>query len=260
MQMSVSEKTLKALKEFGLTEYEVQCYVSLVDGGEMSASDISSDSGVPYSRVYDVLGRLEEKGFIQSRRGRPTMYIPKAPTEVTRLVRITWENRLETASKAVVEELQPRFEQETQVTTRDVYLLHGRAAILAKALEMLDAAKEEVVLSVPTLDVEAIDIDTDLKDLSDVVDRILTLKIAKVRVLTADIPEEVQTLLPDSIEVRTRPRVFGIGMVTDARETLIMLAGAGQDRTFLGIYSNHAVFAEIASTYFNSLWKEANPV
>jgi sugar-specific transcriptional regulator TrmB len=139
-------------------------------------------------------------------------------------------------------------------------LLHGRAAILAKALEMLDAAKEEVVLSVPTLDVDAVDIDTDLRDLSDVVDRILTLKIAKVRVLTADIPEEIQTLLPDSIEVRTRPRVFGIGMVTDARETLIMLAGAGEDKTFLGIYSSHAVFAEIASTYFNSLWKEASPV
>jgi predicted transcriptional regulator len=69
--MSASEATIKALKELGLTEYETAAYLALVEGGQISASDVSSRSKVPYSRIYDVLGRLEEKAFIQVQRGRP---------------------------------------------------------------------------------------------------------------------------------------------------------------------------------------------
>ncbi len=156
--MPVSDTTLKALKELGLTEYETSAYLALVEGGQMAASDISSKSQVPYSRIYDVLGRLEEKGFITVSKGRPTLYTAKSPTEVVRLVRLDWEQRIESATKLVVEELQPLFERETTATTRDVWLLHGRAAILAKALEMLDAAREEVILSVPALTLELEDL------------------------------------------------------------------------------------------------------
>ena len=46
--MSTSEATIKALKELGLTEYETAAYLALVAGGQMSASDISSRSKVPY--------------------------------------------------------------------------------------------------------------------------------------------------------------------------------------------------------------------
>ena len=173
--MSVSETTLKALKQLGLTEYETQAYLALVAGGQMGASDVSTKSKVPYSRIYDVLGRLEEKQFIQIKKGRPTTYIAKAPTEVMRLVRLDWEERLKESSRVVVEELQPLFEKETKVTTRDVWVVHGRASILAKAMEMLDSAKEEVLLSLPSFDLSAEDVDT-------VVERVLLVK-AKVRIL-----------------------------------------------------------------------------
>ncbi|MGQ4870533.1 MAG: TrmB family transcriptional regulator, partial [Candidatus Thorarchaeota archaeon] len=97
---------LKALRELGLTEYETAAYLALVQGGQMAASDVSQKSQVPYSRIYDVLGRLEEKGFIQIQRGRPTMYVAKAPVEVVKLVRLSWEERMERSSRIVVEELQ----------------------------------------------------------------------------------------------------------------------------------------------------------
>jgi len=167
--MSASEATVKALRELGLTEYETAAYLSLVEGGQISASDVSSRSKVPYSRIYDVLGRLEEKGFIQVQRGRPTIYIAKAPTEVARLVRMAWEDKIETASSIVVNELQPRFEREVQASSRDVWLMHGRAAILAKALEMLESARDEVKLSVPSLDMG-------MEDLTAIVERVLHVK------------------------------------------------------------------------------------
>jgi sugar-specific transcriptional regulator TrmB len=258
--LSLSEASLKALKELGLTEYEVQAYVALVDGGLMSATDTSSKSGVPFSRVYDVLGRLEEKGFIQVQRGRPTLYVPKAPSEVVRLVKLAWEEKLEKSSKAVVEELQPRFERETQATTRDVWLLHGRASILAKAIEMLEGAREEVLLSLPSMDFSEFADRFEIEDLSAVIESALKLKIDRAYILTSTVPDDIRALIPRDVEVRTRDKVFGAGLVIDRRETLIMLAGTGRDSEFLGVYSSAPVFADMASHYFDSLWNESSPV
>ncbi|MGV9103091.1 MAG: TrmB family transcriptional regulator [Promethearchaeia archaeon] len=248
--MSVSEATKKALKELGLTEYELQAYIALVSGGEMSASEVSSASDVPYSRVYDVLNRLEDKGFIQVRGGRPTMYVAKAPTEVVRLVQLEWERRLERHSERVVEELQPRFEKDTQATTRDVWVLHGRAAILAKAMEMLEQARDEVKLSLPELDLS-------LENLDAIVERVLELKAKRVRILTANVDEAIEPSIPRDFEVRTRDRVFGAGLVVDSDQTLIIIVGGEDETSLVGVYSSHAVFAAIANAYFDSLWQES---
>ncbi|MGY5852994.1 MAG: hypothetical protein RTU92_05460, partial [Candidatus Thorarchaeota archaeon] len=61
-------------------------------------------------------------------------------------------------------------------------------------------------------------------------------------------------------EVRTRERVFGAGVVSDRKHTLIMLAQSDNDAEFLGIYSSHIVFAEMASAYFESLWTDSIPL
>ncbi|MCK5151639.1 MAG: TrmB family transcriptional regulator [Candidatus Thorarchaeota archaeon] len=258
--MSLSEGTLKALKELGLTEYEVQAYVALVDGGMMSASDISTKSGVPFSRVYDVLGRLEEKGFIQIQRGRPTIYVAKSPQEIVRLVRLAWEEKLEKSSKIVVNELQPRFERETPATrTRDVWLLHGRPNILAKALEMLEGAREEILLNLPSLDKSLIAEDDETEDLTEIVESVLRHKVGKICILTSSVPPEMKDMIPPEIEIRCRDS-YGAGLVVDRRETLIMLAGGDSESGFLGVFSSAPVFAAMASSYFDNLWSQSEPI
>ncbi len=257
--MSVSENTLKALKELGLTEYEIQAYATMIDGGTMAASDISSKSGVPFSRVYDVLGRLEEKGFIQIQRGRPTTYTPKSPKEIVRLVRLAWEEKLEASSKAVVEELQPRYEQETPATSRDVWLLYGRNNIVAKALEMLEGAKEQIILSLPTLDMSVFASENDVEDVSAIIETVLRHKVPNIYVITSSVPEDLKDLIPSNIQVRCR-EAFGAGIVTDKRETLIMLGTGDSSEDFLGVYSSAPVFAAMASSYFETLWKESEPL
>jgi sugar-specific transcriptional regulator TrmB len=168
------------------------------------------------------------------------------------VIRLDWEQKLENSSKLVVEELQPLFEQETKVTTRDVYVMHGRAAILSKAVEMLESTKEEVLLSIPGLDL-------DIEDLAAVAENVLAVK-AHTRILTSSVPDSVKPLIPSNFEVRTRERVFGVGLVVDERQTLIMLAGGNSDTEFLGIYSSASLFASMARAYFESLWTDSSPL
>ncbi len=56
--MSISDKSRKALEKIGLTSYEIRTFSSLLKAKELTASDLSQKSGVPYSKIYEVLGIL----------------------------------------------------------------------------------------------------------------------------------------------------------------------------------------------------------
>lgn len=70
---------LAKLEELGLSPYEAKAYLGLIRGGEITAIQVSEISGVPKTRVYDVLMTLERKGFCQSHPGKVTKYLAIAP-------------------------------------------------------------------------------------------------------------------------------------------------------------------------------------
>jgi len=70
-----TEKTIiEELQRIGLSLYEAKVYFTLLIRGTATASEISDLSGIPYTRVYDVLNQLEEKGFVASIPGRPLKF------------------------------------------------------------------------------------------------------------------------------------------------------------------------------------------
>src|SRR5437879_12419663 len=105
--MSVSEKTRKALKEFGLTEYEVKVYVSLVELGTQTASELSRTASIPYSKIYEILGNLERKGWVETEKGRTSKYYPKVPSTALESSRARYETTLTSRQAEAMEEFQP---------------------------------------------------------------------------------------------------------------------------------------------------------
>ena len=59
--MSVSDQTQKSLEEIGLAGYEIKAFTTLIKTGELTASNLSHQCGVAYSRIYDVLAELDKK-------------------------------------------------------------------------------------------------------------------------------------------------------------------------------------------------------
>lgn len=70
-----------SLEEFGLSRYEALVYVALLSEGEVSAADLSYASGVPRTKVYPTLHKLEKKGLVVSSSGRPQVCTPVAPED-----------------------------------------------------------------------------------------------------------------------------------------------------------------------------------
>src|ERR1700758_4530393 len=108
--MSVSDKTRRALKEFGLTEYEAKVYVSLVESGTQTASELSRTASIPYSKIYEILGNLERKGWVESEQGRPSKYYPKAPSTALESTRIRFENTIRSSQEVALQELEPLYD------------------------------------------------------------------------------------------------------------------------------------------------------
>lgn len=56
----------KELKEIGLSESETNIYTTLLKYGELTVAEISQNSGLHRTNIYDSLEKLKEKGLISS--------------------------------------------------------------------------------------------------------------------------------------------------------------------------------------------------
>ncbi len=70
----MSRELYEILRRLGFTQYEAKVYISLLMRGTATASELSDLSNIPYTRVYDVLNQLEEKGLVAIIPGRPLKF------------------------------------------------------------------------------------------------------------------------------------------------------------------------------------------
>src|ERR671937_1424860 len=109
--MSISDKSRKAMESLGLTVYAIKVCLSLLEIGSMTASDISKTSGVPYSKIYEVLNSLEDKSWLESDSSRPQKFFPKSPLSALEAMRMRIENDIKDNENLVVSELMPMYEK-----------------------------------------------------------------------------------------------------------------------------------------------------
>jgi sugar-specific transcriptional regulator TrmB len=86
---AASEPKLDArtiLEDFGLTKYEIDAYLALLPLGIAEAKDICERSGVPTSKIYDAMSRLESLGLLDVQQSRPKKYMARdVSTAIQRL-------------------------------------------------------------------------------------------------------------------------------------------------------------------------------
>lgn len=74
------------LEDFGLTKYEIDAYLALLPQGIAEAKDICQRSGVPTSKIYDAMSRLESLGLVDVQHSRPKKYMARdVATAIARL-------------------------------------------------------------------------------------------------------------------------------------------------------------------------------
>ena len=147
--MSISDKVRKSLEKIGLTSYEIRTYTALINSGELNASELSNKSGVPYSKIYEVLGTLEEKGWIGSDDSRPTKYIAKSPVTALESTKQNIDGEFSNNQNQILTELVPLYEKSGTSEKPDIWFISGALNIVSKIMEMVENCRQEVMIAVP---------------------------------------------------------------------------------------------------------------
>src|SRR3989454_12347738 len=145
--MPVTERTRGALKDFGLTEYEVKAYIALVESGPMPASQLSTTATIPYSKIYEILANLERKGWAETQQGRPSKYFPKPPSAALDSSRVRMENTLKSSQTDALSELQPLYERKGVQERPDIWIVRGQNNIVDRIRETLGRKRRELLVA-----------------------------------------------------------------------------------------------------------------
>ena len=184
------DENISVLKGLGLTMYEAQAYLTLTSLISSTASEVAEKSGIPRSKIYDVLKGLIKKNFIDVEDGRPLTYNVKSPVEVlsrekekidsqiddtiTRLTNI-YENgmsqvqapiwRIYSVEKIINQEVEIIKRAKNTVNMRIGFLFEGEGEALIKAFKKRRGLKVNILAS-PTcyINNEEIDIIKMFKD------------------------------------------------------------------------------------------------
>lgn len=243
--MLISENTRDVLREMGLNAYEIDAYVVLLEGGQMTAMEISREASVPYSKIYEVLNSLKQKGWVKSFESRPFKYHPVPPNEAVAYAKLRLEDKYQSWETALSEELQPMYEKRELVERPDMLILRGQQAVLNKLEEVLTNATKEVMIAAPDF----------ARGIVASADPLMVgmKKTVNVKLMVAGKAEDWIFLkkLPSIGELRARDHMFGGGVIADSKEAMLFL---GEDKPSLVIWSNHIGLVGFAREYFQFLW------
>ena len=255
--MSISDKTRKSLEKIGLTSYEIRTFSSLLQSGESTASDLSHKSGVPYSKIYEVLGTLEEKGWIGSDDARPTKYFAKSPSTGLETTKQKMESDFSQDQKIILNELVPLYEKSGTSERPDIWVLSGAVNIASKILEMVDTCRNEVMIALPEAGVDLVkQALPKLRSLHD--------KGVQITILASDkMDKESIEAIKRVAKVTIKKGLFGGGIISDKRYVVILLGpelGGENSSEVVAIWADHAGLAGFARQYFEYLLKDSKMV
>lgn len=142
--MSASPRLMDYLRQVGLTSYESEAYVALLQKRELTAEEISKMTSVPITRVYGTLEQLMQKGFSKIVQGRPKRFHAVSPEQAKREYLTHLRNNFETNLLAV--------EETMRHLQRQVEPIYVESHLQVKAEELLEPLEDLRVMEKRTED------------------------------------------------------------------------------------------------------------
>src|SRR5436309_14710022 len=115
----------------------------------MPSSQLSTKATIPYSTIYEILGNLERKGWVEIDQGRPSKYFPKPPSTSLESSRVRTENTLKSSQIDALSELQPLYERKGVQERPDIWIVRGQDNILDRIKETLGRTRRELLIAMP---------------------------------------------------------------------------------------------------------------
>jgi sugar-specific transcriptional regulator TrmB len=248
------------LKKFGLGEYEALAYSTLLSLGSGKASVIGKDSGIPQSKVYEVLEQLANKQLVEFVGGRPKEF-RAIPPQVA-LTNLLEERKRELKELEESIKLLQSIKPVKQNVIEGIWTAKGRGLkeFVNRVCEMFSRVeKYAYVISrdftySPKLG-EAV---------KECVRRGADVRIIAMKGIDEKNYYQAKWYYSNKVQIRifvtnVHPRI----MVADDKEVLIRLDHnpTKQERfPFTSLYSTDPALVKVFDSYVKSIWKSAKEV
>ena len=132
---------VRDLTALGYSEYEARVYVALLRASPAGAYETAKRSGVPTSKVYEVLARLRDKGLVMElEEGARTRYTPMAPEELVDELRDTTGSAIDSLARGLAS-------LEVSVEVSYVWNLTDYEDLMRRAAHLANAARGYLLVS-----------------------------------------------------------------------------------------------------------------
>ena len=258
--MLLDEKVIDALQKIGLTYYGAKTYAALVNMGPSTAEKIAKEAGVPRSKVYQVLKRLDEEDWVKTEHGRPLLYKPRYPKEAIEERKLLLYADAEYASS----ELSSIYDRHVDKDAPKVWVLRGMDNIVAKIQDMMVRAKSDIALLGALYSEEEIQrvrkyiVSARKRGISV---RIITRPKVVLKQGHIDLVEELSPVVPD---MKLLPTPFIKFVVVDGQEILIVFSKVVDDipdpDNIIAIWTPNHEISSFMQSNFNTMWDVASPL
>lgn len=141
--MMFDEKMLSSLQKLGLTNYGARTYIVITNFGPIDASTIAKEANIPRTKIYDVLNKLDEDGWVNVGHGRPMLFTARDPRNIIDERRSNLFTEIDTLQG----EMSMMYDQQIKKEIPKVWLIHGKDNITAKSLDMVSKARKSVMMT-----------------------------------------------------------------------------------------------------------------
>lgn len=252
INISINRTTVTALKNLGLSDYEIKAYVANISLISATASEISIASNVPRSKIYEVLKSLAKKEFVEIEQGKPLKFNVIPPHEIMGKSRKQFNEKLDEAE----DELNQIYEKQIPNVPAPLWLIHGPDKILKKEVEIISRAKKSLYFMAGLLFEEEV---PDLKDsLDKAIKRGVHVKIILSPFYNDDETMDLNVLRELECEIKTLNVPLVKVLVRDDKEMLMGVSKIEDkkvmSRSAIGIWNQYTELVETIEGLYNFIW------
>lgn len=204
----MNEDFIEKLVKLGFSEYEAKAYLALLRKSPVSGYELAKLSSVPRSMIYEVMGKLTNRGAAMIlRTGGATKYAPVPAAE--------FFDQLQRDHEELLFSLRDDLDSLTTAPDLDyVWNIEGYENVMAKAEEMINQANRQVYLALRPVMFQAVE-----QELAQAIAR----GVRVVIYTTADVqlPGAQVVVAHVSEETLGQARGLGLILVIDSAEVLI---------------------------------------
>lgn len=225
---------LLELMKLGLSAYEVKAYLSLLDENPATAYEIGKASGIPTSKVYEVLKKLVRKGIVSViDAGRTRRYIPLAADEFL--------NRHKNMMEKTIDSLRTELSVvKGKQGFSYIWNITDYGYLMYKVKEAIGGAKRTILLSI--WEKELVLIEHELRD--------AMKKGVKVVILHFGSPKvKIGQMYPHPIEDTIYQEKGGRGLVVVVDSSEILTGTISASNRTEGAWSMNRGFVTLAEDY-----------